>query len=232
MTMGKRAPLVLPASEGYDLWSEVYDTDGNPLMLLEEPHVVRLLGDVRDLAVLDVACGTGRHTLRLAHAGADVIGIDFSEGMLAKARTKAGASGARFMHHDVAAPLPFAHERFDRVLCALALDHVADLHMFFSELRRVCGRAGFIVASVMHPAMMLKGVQARFHDASTGREIRPESCPHQVSDYVMAATRSGLRIDELTEHAADASLATRAPRAGRYVGWPMLLMMRLSRTPG
>jgi malonyl-CoA O-methyltransferase len=226
--MEKRAPLVLPTREGYDRWAEVYDTDGNPLVLLEEPHVVRLLGDVRGLAVLDVACGTGRHTIRLAQAGADVIGVDFSEGMLAKARQKPGAGAARFVHHDIATPLPFEPATFDRVLCGLALDHVADLRAFFAELRRVCRPTGFVATSVMHPAMMLKGVQARFHDTATGLEIRPESSAHQISDYLMAAAASGLRLEEISEHAVDESLAKRAPRAERYVGWPMLLMMKLA----
>src|SRR5262245_31904844 len=219
--MERRTPRVLPTREGYDLWAEVYDTDGNPLVLLEEPHVARLLGDVRGLAVLDVACGTGRHTVRLAEAGADVIGVDFSEGMLAKARQKAGTA-ARFIHHDVATRLPFEAETFDRVLCCLALDHVKDLFAFFSELGRVCRPTGFVVTSVMHPAMMLKGVQARLHDWSTGLEIRPESSAHQISDYVTAAVGAGLELDEISEHACDASLGEQAPRAERYVGWPML----------
>jgi ubiquinone/menaquinone biosynthesis C-methylase UbiE len=230
--MERSSPLILPTREGYDRWAEVYDTDGNPLVLLEEPHVIRLLGDVNGLRVLDVGCGTGRHTIRLAQSGSEVIGLDFSEGMLAKAREKAGTGAARFIQHDIATRLPFDPGTFDRVLCCLALDHVVDLRGFFSELRRVCRREGSIVTSVMHPALMLKGVQARFHDASTGREIRPKSASHQVSDYVLAAVDSGLRLDEVSEHAGDLSLAKQAPRAERYLGWPMLLMMKLTPSAG
>lgn len=219
-------PLVLPTRDGYDLWADVYDTDGNPLVLLEEPHVIRLLGDVRGLRALDVGCGTGRHTVRLAQGGADVIGLDFSEGMLTKAREKAGTSAARFMQHDIATRLPFESETFDRVLCCLALDHVVNLRSVFSELGRVCRRDGFLVTSVMHPTLLLKGVQAHFHDSSTGREIRPASARHQVSDYVMAAVEAQLRLDAVSEHAGDRSLADQAPRAERYIGWPMLLVMK------
>jgi malonyl-CoA O-methyltransferase len=225
--MERGEPLILPTREGYDRWSDVYDHDGNPLVLLEEPHVDRLLGDVRGLALLDVGCGTGRHATRLARAGARVTGVDFSEGMLRQASAKPGAESVTFVRHDVGRPLPFEAATFDRVLCCLVLDHVAELVPFFTELARVCGPWGFVVASVMHPAMMLKGVQARFHDAATGREIRPESSPHVVSDYVMGALRANLRVEELSEHAVDAALARRAPRAERYVGWPMLLMLKL-----
>src|SRR5437764_12466232 len=84
-------PLDLPTRDGYDLWSAVYDADANPLPAIEEPCVDRLLGDVRGLAVLDLGCGTGRHALRLAAAGAVVTALDFSPGMLDQARAKPGA---------------------------------------------------------------------------------------------------------------------------------------------
>jgi hypothetical protein len=75
--------------------------------------------------------------------------------------------------------------------------------------------------------MMLRGVQARFHDPASGREIRPASCPHQLSDYMMAAIRTGFIPDHLSEHAVDEALANRLERARRYLGWPLLFLMRL-----
>jgi malonyl-CoA O-methyltransferase len=218
---------LLPTREGYDLWASVYDTEGNPLIALEEPWVDRLLGDVRGLAVLDVGCGTGRHAIRLAAAGATVEALDFSPEMLARARRKAGAAAVAFRAHDLAEPLPFPAGAFDRVVCGLVVDHIADLAGLFREMGRVCRATGCVVVSVMHPAMMLRGVQARFRDPRDGGEVRPASYPHQLSDYVMAAARAGLAFDHLGEHAADDALAARLERARRYVGWPMLFLMRL-----
>lgn len=77
----------LTTREGYDRWAAVYDTDGNPLIAMEEPEVDRLVGDISGRAVLDVGCGTGRHALRFAAAGAHVTAIDFSEEMLRKAQS-------------------------------------------------------------------------------------------------------------------------------------------------
>ena len=68
---------------GYDRWSVVYDHDANPLPPLEEPLVHAALGKVFGRTVLDLGCGTGRHALWLAQAGASVTAVDFSEGMLA-----------------------------------------------------------------------------------------------------------------------------------------------------
>jgi malonyl-CoA O-methyltransferase len=92
----------------------------------------------------------------------------------------------------------------------------------------VCVDRGFIVVSVMHPAMMLKGVQARFDDPKTGRKVWPESVPNQISDYVMGATHAGLRILALSEHAMTEDVASRNPRAMKYLGWPILFLMKLA----
>ena len=221
-------PLRLPTREGYDLWAALYDAEDNALIALEGPLLLRLLGDVRGLDLLDVGCGTGRHALALAAAGARVTALDFSPGMLATARAKPGAERIDFRTHDLAAPLPAADATFDRVLCALVLDHIADLPALFGELARVARPGGAVCVSVMHPAMNLRDVEARFTDPATGRQVRPRSFPHRVSDYVMAALGAGLRLTHLSEHAVDADLAARSPRAVKHLGWPLLLLMRLA----
>jgi ubiquinone/menaquinone biosynthesis C-methylase UbiE len=221
-------PQILSTREGYDAWAATYDTDGNPLIAMEEPRVDGLLGDVRGLQILDVGCGTGRHALRLARASAIVTAIDFSDAMLAQARSKPGAEKIDFRVHDLSKPLSFEASQFDRVICGLVIDHIADLERLFREMSRVCKPGGAVVVSVMHPAMMLRGVQARFHDKESGKEIRPQSVPNQLSDYVLAATHAGMKLDHLSEHVVDEALAERLERAKKYLGWPMLFLMRLT----
>jgi ubiquinone/menaquinone biosynthesis C-methylase UbiE len=221
------APRELPTRQGYDLWAASYDGDANPLVILEESHVAAALGEVRAQSIADIGCGTGRHALRLARAGAEVTALDFSEEMLARARSKPGAERIRFVRHDLSRPLPLETAAFDRVLCCLVLDHIKSLELLFSEFRRVCRPGGFILITAMHPAMMLKGVQARFTNPASGEKVHVQSVPNQLSDYVMAALGAGLTIEAMTEHAADESLARRAPRAEKYLGWPMLLVMKL-----
>jgi len=217
----------LPTREGYDRWAPIYDGEDNPLVLLEERHLTPLLGDVRGLDLVDLGCGTGRQAVRLAAAGARVTAVDFSDGMVAKARGKPGWDRVRFVAHDLTRPLPFAEQAFDRVLSCLVLDHIGDLAAFFSECRRVCRPDGFVLVSVFHPALMLRGIQARFIDPATGRDVRPASHANQVSDYVMGVVRSGLRLEHMSEHAVDDELAARSPRSAKYLGWPLLLLLRL-----
>lgn len=218
---------VLPTQQGYDQWAELYDHEDNPLIALEERFMPPLLGDVRGLDVLDVGCGTGRKTLALAAAGARVTGLDFSEQMLARARGKSGAAGVTFISHDLHQPFPVPSAAFDRIVCCLVLEHIQDLSGLFAEFRRACRRDGAVVISTMHPAMMLRGISARFRHPQTGRDTRPQSLPHTISDFVMAAVLAGLRADYLSEHAVDAALMARSPRAEKYKDWPMLFLMRL-----
>lgn len=213
--------------DGYDRWAQVYDRDGNPLIALEDPAVRRAVGDVAGLRVLDLGCGTGRHAFWMAAAGAVVTGVDFSDGMLAEARRKPGAAAIRFLRCDLHEPLPFRDGAFDAVVSGLVLEHIGGLDRFFGAARRVLRPGGRAVISAMHPAMFQRGTQARFTDPGSGEVVRPGSVDHQVGDVVAAAARAGFAVEALEEAAADAALAARYPRAAKYVGCPMLLLLRL-----
>lgn len=219
--------LVVPPREGYDLWASIYDDEDNPLIRLEQAEVMRALGDVDGMEAVDLGCGTGRHALAMAVAGARVTALDFSEGMLAKARAKPGAGRVRFMRHDLSKPLPLDSSQFDRVTCCLVLEHVNELAPVFGEMRRISKPGARIVISEMHPAMTLRGVTAHFHDPETGRDVRPESAGNQISDFVMAAVRAELEIEDLRERAVDEELAAASPRAVKHLGWPLLFLMVL-----
>lgn len=213
----------------YDRWAQVYDHDANPLPALEEPQVRQAVGDPRGLRVLDLGCGTGRHALWLAAAGATVTAVDFSEGMLAEARRKLEPIGVRLLVHDLQEPLPFPDAAFDLVVSGLVLEHLRDLLAFFGETHRVTRPGGRAVISAMHPAMFLRGSQARFTDPTSGEVVAPGSYAHQLGDFFMAAVQSGFEVQGIGEHAPDAAFAARYPRAEKYIDWPMLVLLQLKR---
>jgi len=212
---------------GYDRWSQLYDADDNPLVTIEEPVMRRLIGNVAGLHALDVGCGTGRHTAYLAAAGATVTAIDFSQGMLDQAKAKAACRGVTFQTHDLARPMPFAEASFDRIVCGLVLDHIRDPGLLFREMRRVCRHAGWAAVSVMHPAMSLIGVQARFTDPVTDDKVHCGSEENTTSDYVMAIVRAGWQVQEMIERSVDEQLIRLRPRAQKYANWPMLMAFHL-----
>jgi malonyl-CoA O-methyltransferase len=221
------APRIVPTREGYDRWAHIYDDEDNPLIALESRLFPELLGDVHGLRIADLGCGTGRHALAMAAAGARVVAVDFSAGMLSKARAKGEDAGVQFLRHDLASGLPFVSAAFDRVTCCLVLEHIDDLQRVMAEMARICRADGRIVISELHPAMRLLDVQAQFTDPATGRKTRPAGAAHRISDYVMAAAGAGLRVERMSEHSVDDALVARSPRAAKYLGWPLLLLLQL-----
>jgi demethylmenaquinone methyltransferase/2-methoxy-6-polyprenyl-1,4-benzoquinol methylase len=90
--------------------------------------------------VLDAACGTGDLALADLRAGAaSVVGLDFSEAMLARARRK-GAQ-LEWVAGDLL-EMPFADASFDAATVGFGIRNVADLELGLRELRRVLRRGG------------------------------------------------------------------------------------------
>ena len=89
--------------------------------------------------VLDACCGTGDLALAGRAAGGDVVGVDFSEAMLARARGK--APEIEWVRGDAAA-LPFPDETFDAVTVGFGIRNLADLEGGLRELARVLKPGG------------------------------------------------------------------------------------------
>lgn len=98
------------------------------------------LGPLRGRRVLDLGCGKGRFARPLAEAGAEVVGIDLSAGMLAEAVGFAAVRGS-------ARRLPFAAATFDAVVAVEVFEHLDAIDQVLSEARRVL-RPGGVLAIV------------------------------------------------------------------------------------
>jgi len=125
--------------------------------------------------------------------------------------------------------LPLVDGEFDLVVSGLVLEHLRELNGFFAEIKRVLKTDGRAVVSAMHPAMFLRGSQARFTDPSTGELVQPGSIAHSISAFIAAAVRAELRLTNMEEFSPDVEFAQQYPRAEKYLGWPMLVVMQLSR---
>ena len=94
---------------------------------------------------LDVATGTGDLALALAARGAEVVGSDFSDGMLERARAKAaGRVGVRFEHADALA-LPYEDGSFDAATVGFGARNFGDLERGLAEMVRVVRPGGRVV---------------------------------------------------------------------------------------
>ena len=103
--------------------------------------------------VLDVACGTGLVSLRLAAAVGErgsVVGTDISERMVEAASSIAGGrvvSHVQFLRHGAEA-MPFPDASFDAAVCALGLMYVPDPVRALCEMRRLLKPGGRVAVAV------------------------------------------------------------------------------------
>jgi demethylmenaquinone methyltransferase / 2-methoxy-6-polyprenyl-1,4-benzoquinol methylase len=91
---------------------------------------------------LDVATGTGDLAIALARRGADVVGSDFSEGMLERARLK--SSDVRWEQANALA-LPYDDDAFDAATVGFGARNFSDLGRGLAEMTRVVRPGGRVV---------------------------------------------------------------------------------------
>ena len=97
--------------------------------------------------LLDIACGSGRPTLRIAQkTGCHVAGIDLLAEGIAAARANTTTSGqqatAEFSQADAAGRLPFDDSSFTAIICIDAINHLADRRHVLAEWHRVLKPGG------------------------------------------------------------------------------------------
>jgi len=137
--------------------------DGNAYQIeLIEPAQERLVKIEPGTMILDVACGAGRFTRRMAELGAHVVAFDLSERFIERAKQRTPAGMTSIEYHvadatDEAQLLAFGKGRFDGAVATMALMDIADIEPLFRALAQVLKPGGWFVFSVMHPCFQPAG---------------------------------------------------------------------------
>lgn len=217
--------MIDPSSEnriGYDRWADIYDTYVNSTVAVDDLYFPMLWADVRDKDVLDIGCGTGRHTVRLARQGNRVTALDLSPGMLTKAREKLSGYDVRLMEADIMrGDIPLG--MFDVAMTALVLEHIADLHTFFRHVSAHLKPGGTFYMSEIHPDRIAAGTQANF-TTRDGQHIRLASFAHGAADIENAALAAGLQIAHQKDIFGGEDLVRLNPDWTRHLGRAMIRM--------
>jgi SAM-dependent methyltransferase len=134
--------------EGYSrLPRSVEGLDGAP----EWPALRAMLPDLKGLRVLDLGCGFGWFCRWAREQGAaQVLGIDVSEKMLARARATAQDSAITYVCTDME-HIELPPGAFDLVYSSLALHYVENLDGLMAAVHRSLAPSGRLVFSVEHP---------------------------------------------------------------------------------
>jgi len=184
--------------KAYNEWSVSYDADDNLTRDLDQQVTREMLANLHFNSILEIGCGTGKNTAFLAQIGTSVHALDFSQGMIEKAREKVRAQNVRFSVADITNKWPGNEGEFDLVVCNLVLEHIADLTFIFSEAARVLQNKGSFFVNELHPFKQYEGSKARFYRKNEAIEV--EAFVHHVSEFTNAATANGLKLAKLNEY--------------------------------
>ena len=133
------------ARAGYDVYRDALNT----------PAFLAMLPPVSGLEGLDIGCGEGANTRRLAQRGATLCGIDIAPTFIryAAAEEVLEPLSIRFQVGDAMA-LPFPDGVFDFATAFMALMDVADPARALAEAHRVLKPGGFLQFSILHPCFV------------------------------------------------------------------------------
>ena len=182
--------------QAYNAWSETYDSVENKTRDLEA-RALRESVSGANLEILEIGCGTGKNTEFLQTLANRLVGADFSDEMLAIAKTKIKSETVEFRQLDLRESWGFPDETFDLVTCSLALEHIENIDFVFSEARRVLRTGGRFYFGELHPFKQYQGSKARFETGAGVFEL--ECFVHHVSEFFAAAKNNDFAVAELRE---------------------------------
>lgn len=191
----------MSVSAAYNQWAEQYDSNQNKTRDLEAFSLRTSLVNRRFRRCLEIGCGTGKNTEWLATISDHLLGIDFSEGMLEKAREKQFPSHVLFQQANILDDWNFGDQKFDLITFSLVLEHIEHLEPIFEKCSRLLAENGVVYVGELHPFKQYQGSKARF--ATTEGEEVVTCFIHNVSDFANASGKAGLQIALLEEYFDD-----------------------------
>lgn len=179
MSYKKRKIKILESAQGYDKYAKAYDKDHEFLDSFEQGYFQWLNRDLIGKKVLEIGCGTGRNTLRLAQTADDLTVVDISEEMLNAVKIKIPKVTTILAD---AYNLPFPEDNFDLIFCHMVLVHLKNPEIALNEFYRVCRDNGEMYLTILHqrdPALLKANgeefkIKSYYHSADKIRNILEE----------------------------------------------------------
>jgi len=228
----------MPAAR-YDAVADWYGV-GDDQSLPATHSLLGLIGSVRGLRALDLACGHGPISRELARRGAAVVGIDLSPRLLARAREAEYTDqlGITYLAADATSTGILNGDQFDIVVCHFGLTDIDDLDGALATTARLMAPGGTFVFSILHPCFPGFGETSgswpsngsywdqgwwRADGSCSVLRRRVGSNHRTLSTYINALQRHGLVITALDEPPASETLAAGRPEVAKL---PLYLILR------
>lgn len=205
-----------------EFWDVLHGYDGNQFhKQLVGPSAEKLLNITDGARVLDVACGNGQFSRRLAELGAHVTATDFSAALIERAKARTTNENVAYKVIDATDEsqlIALGAGQFDAAVCNMALQDIADIAPLFRALRLLVKQGGRFVFTISHPAFNLTDTVFVEERSDANGEI--------------AYTRSLRLKSYLTELAQDGVGAADEPNAHLYFHRPLHVLLNTAFSAG
>lgn len=183
--------------KAYNSWADQYDTNENKTRDLDQKATINTLTKHEFSTVLELGCGTGKNTVFLLEKANAIIGMDFSQEMLNKAKERVNDNRVKFLKADLTENWNIEDDYADLVTCSLTLEHIKGLDSIFEQVYKKLKSNGIFFISELHPFKQYSGSKAKFESENKINEL--ETYIHHVSEYLLCAKKSGFEMIELKE---------------------------------
>ena len=202
-------------------WFELAQ-QGETRMHFIMPYMLKFMGNVEGVKILDLGCGEGGYSRELAKRNAKVVAIDCSEKAVRYSMESAKKEGLDIPHYIRNSNDLYEIEdnEFDVVLCSMMLMDCEDLDGTLCEAARVLKPGGRLFASVLHPCfdgnhetgigrqgtgidrqvVVMNYFEPKQWEAPLYKGVTPVLWHHRtLEEYVKAFVKAGLSIVDLNE---------------------------------
>jgi 2-polyprenyl-3-methyl-5-hydroxy-6-metoxy-1,4-benzoquinol methylase len=193
------------SGKAHELWNEIapfWDDrmgEGNAFQRrLIGPATEKLLEVQPGQSVLDIACGNGVFTRRLAALGASVVAFDFSEAFIQRARARTHLHTERIEYRvldatDADQLRTLGHGRFDAAVANMAFMDMAALEPLLNALPALLAPGARFVFSVLHPCFNSVGSAKLAEEEDRAGEL-VKRLGVKVTGYITPVARHGIGI--------------------------------------
>ncbi|MGB1206018.1 MAG: class I SAM-dependent DNA methyltransferase [Chitinophagales bacterium] len=183
--------------KAYNSWAVQYDTNKNKTRDLDSKATIASLSKYDFKNVLELGCGTGKNTIWLLKKAERIIGIDFSEEMLNKAKEKTASKKVQFTKANLTKAWNVENQFADLITSSLTLEHIKDLNHIFEQAYQKLKESGIFFISELHPSKQYKGSGAKYE--LENETVKLEVYTHHITDYTESAKQNGFELLEIKE---------------------------------
>jgi len=200
--------------KAYNIWANQYDTNENRTRDLDKISTIETLSKYNFETVLELGSGTGKNTKWLLGKATQIIGLDFSQEMLNKAKEKISDKKVIFKRIDLTKNWKIDNDFADLITCSLTLEHIKNLNHIFHQANLKLKKNGIFFICELHPFKQYSGSKAKYETENEIHEL--EVYIHHISEYIDEAKKNGFELLEIKEW-FDGNTKTEIPRLISFV---------------